>query len=185
MMKSILTLIGLLCGLVFCANAQTSPTSAHKIFVRIGPEVLFPVGTTAELNGISPGVSLQGAYQILPQLELTLSAMAVSVPPSKLYRELWEPWYATKFKNSLFFPVKAGGRYQVLPRLFVAAQAGASIPKDSFREVSFAYEAGLGTSFKCSGRSAFEIAAKYEAWALNAHSVTSFLGLRAAYSFGF
>jgi|GEM_PF-2377357 len=181
-MKPFFFFLFLMCGLLLSADAQLQD---KKYTVSLGPELLFPVGSTAEVNGISPAVSLRGSYRIMPQLHVTLSGAAVSVSAAKLFKELWEPWYQTSFKNSMFFPVKGGARYYFTERFYAAAEAGASIPKDAFRDVSFAYEAGIGTIFKLSERSAIDVAAKYEAWALNTKSVTSFAGFRAAYSFGF
>lgn len=181
-MKATLFSFLIIAGFCFSAAAQTSDS---KYTISLGPEYYLPVFKTAEVNAGSMAASLQGSYRFSSKLQATGSAGIVSVAVSKLYKELWEPWYATSYKNTIFFPVKGGLKYYITDRFYAAAEAGAAVAKETYSNTSFAYAGGIGSTLKISERSALDISAKYETWALNVNSTSTFLGLRAAYAFGF
>ncbi len=181
-MKQFLLSFSLLACLSFCAVAQQQDS---KIKLSVGGEYLIAVGNSAEYLGAGYGASLQGEYTILPKLNLTASAAYISLAASKLYKEIYEPWYGAKIPNSVYYPVKAGAKYYLHKNFYAAAEAGASITTEEGRETSFAYAGGIGGSFAISAKSSIDIGVRYETWALSINSKDTFVGVRAAYRFGF
>lgn len=181
-MKQTLSTLLFIAALLFSVTAKSQDT---KYSVSVGPEFLLPVGATAEVNGPSYGASLQATYQIMPKLQLTLSGAYTTITIAKLYKELWEPWYNVSFEDAVFYPVKGGARFFLVRQFYVAGEAGVSIPKGRAGDMSFAYTGGLGGAFNFSKKSALDVSARYETWALNVNSKSTFLGVRAAYAFRF
>lgn len=187
-MKKILLSFSLLAGLTFSTLAQQSALTLQqdpKIKVSIGGEYLYAIGNSAEYLNAGYGASIQGEYMVLPKFKVTASAAFVSLSPSKLYREIYEPWYGSKIPNSVYYPVKAGAKYYFLENFYAAAEAGATITTEENRTTSFVYVGGLGSSFEVSSKSSIDVGLRYETWALSAKSKDTFVGLRAAYCFGF
>ncbi len=181
-MKQFLLSFSLLTGIAFSAIAQQQDS---KIKVSVGGEYLIAAGGSAEYLGSGYGASLQGEYTILPKLNLTASAAYISLAASKLYKEIYEPWFGAKIPNSIYYPVKAGAKYYLHKNFYAAAEAGASITNEKNSETSFAYAGGIGGSFAISPKSSIDIGVRYETWALSVNSRDTFVGVRAAYRFGF
>jgi hypothetical protein len=180
-MKKILLMFSLLAGLTFTAIAQQQDS---KYKVSIGGEYLIPAGSTAEYNGNSIGASIQGEYKLLPKLSVTASAGYMQISYSKLFKEIWKPWLGD-LSASTFYPVKGGAKYFVLKNVYAMGEAGAAITTEKDRSTSFAYAGGLGTAINFSKKSSIDVSARYETWALSSSSKSTFIGIRAAYAFGF
>ncbi|RZK49362.1 MAG: hypothetical protein EOO99_06820 [Pedobacter sp.] len=157
-------------------NAQET-----KLALNFGPDALIPITQTAATNDLSLGGSLQVMYSLKPKLYITATAAYFKVKTAQLYKDLWEPWDYT-FSDPSFVPVKAGLRYDLFPKLFLAADAGASLPLDSTRSTSFAYSASLGTDLRLSNNLGIQLSVRYENWALNLNSYSNFIGVRAAFA---
>ncbi len=182
-MKKLVGSLALIIGLTFSVLAQDQ-TSKYK--VSLGGEFLYPVGEQVmEYYSNGYGASLQVEYKLTPKLNVTASGGYISLSLSKLYKEIYTPWNV-ELSNKIFYPVKAGLKYNFYKSFYAAAEGGASISKDkAVRETSFAYAAGVGTNFVISAKSSIDLGVRYESWALNANNSYSFAGLRAAYVFGF
>ncbi len=159
---------------------QTKAQS-HKLEINLGPESLIPIGETAGTNNLSYAGSLQVIYHFKPKFDFTLTGAYAVTKPAKLYKDLWEPWDYT-FKDGVFFPVKAGLKYNWKENLYFQADAGASLAKDSTRTTSFAYSIGLGTYIPLGEKSKLQLSAKYENWLLDIDSYSHFIGIRAAFA---
>ncbi|MES2418064.1 MAG: outer membrane beta-barrel protein [Bacteroidota bacterium] len=181
-MKKILLSFSLIIGLLFSAMAQKQDS---KYKISVGAEVLIPSGSAAEYNGTGYGASVQGEYKLLPNLSATLSGAYISLPYSKLYKEMVDPWLTSPLKNRVYYPVKGGAKYYFGKYFYGAAEAGASITTDVSSATSFAYAGGLGTSLSIAEKSNLDLGIRYETWALSTSSTVSFIGVRAAYAFGF
>ena len=181
-MKQLLLSLFLITGLFFSAAAQQQDV---KYKVSIGGEYLTAAGASAEYLGSGYGASIQGEYNLLPKLNVTVSAAYLSLGVAKLYKEIYEPWYETKFSNAVYYPVKAGAKYFFYKNFYAAAEGGASITKVEGKSTLFIYTGALGSTFKISPKSSLDLAVRYETWALSVNARDTFLGIRAAYAFGF
>lgn len=183
-MKKLLLSFALIVGLGLAANAQEQSV-VNK--VSIGAEFAFPTGGLAELYGFGYGASLQGEYNLLPNqlpnLNVTASVGYLELAYSKLYKGIWEPWMDTKIKNTIIYPVKAGAKYYFGKRYYGAAEVGAAITTEKGRATALSFAGGFGTSLAISAKSSVDVGARFEAWSMN--GTTGFIGLRAAYAFGF
>lgn len=181
-MKRILLSFSLIAGLIFSALAQQQDPNFK---VSVGGEFLYAVGDVTKFYDFGYGASLQGEYKLSPKLSATASGGYVILAVSKLYEAIYSPW-GVKFDNSTFYPVKGGLKYKFHPNFYAAGEAGAAISKNqAVRATSFAYAGGLGAAFPFSSKSSLDVGLRYEAWALSTKDVYSFVGLRAAYVFGF
>ncbi len=182
-MKKIVGSLALIIGLSFSALAQDE-TPKYK--VSLGGEFLYVIGNAVEFHNVGYGASLQGEYKLTPKLNVTASGGYISLGVSKLYKDIYSPWLTESIKNPILYPVKAGLKYNFHKKIYAAAEAGAAIaPSNAIRATSFAYAGGLGTNFEVSSKSSIDVGVRYEAWSLNANNTYSFVGLRAAYVFGF
>ncbi|SFG91154.1 outer membrane beta-barrel protein [Pedobacter insulae] len=180
-MKKILLSFSLIAGLTLSVFAQQQN---QKIKVGIGGEFLYALGSTAEFYNLGYGVSAQGEYLFSPKLSATLSGGYMVLTINKLFKEIYEEW-DVKIDSKTFYPVKAGLKYNLNKTFYAAAEAGASISKDkTARGNSFAYAGGLGSSFEVSSKASLDFGLRYEEWAVSAKDRLSFIGFRAAYSFG-
>lgn len=181
-MKHIILSLALIIGIFFSISAQEQ---ASKYNVSLGGEFLYTLGSAAEFYSAGYGASLQGEYKLLPKLSITASGGYISLSVSKLYKDIFTPWN-TELSSKIFYPVKAGLKYNFHKNFYAGAEAGAAISKDqNARANSLAYAGGLGTTFVISPKSSLDIGIRYEAWALSVNNTYSFGGLRAAYVFGF
>ncbi|RZK43015.1 MAG: hypothetical protein EOO90_05000 [Pedobacter sp.] len=179
-MKKLILSFALVTGLALSSFAQDS-----KYKLSLGGELLGAIGDATEFYSIGYGGSFQAEYKLNEKLNLTASGAYVMLSVSQRYKDIYSPW-GVEVENSTFYPVKAGLKYSVYKNIYLAGEAGASISKDKLvRETSFAYSGGVGTSLPISKRSALDLGLRYEAWSLNSSNTYSFVGLRAAYAFGF
>lgn len=180
-MKTFLLILVLITCSFVTVMAQTQSSAAvHK--VSIGAELAFPTGDLATSYGFGYGVSAQGEYNVLPNLNATISGGYLELAYSKLYKDLWQPWLDYKLKNTVVYPVKAGAKYYFGKRYYSAAEVGAAITSEEGRATALSFAGGFGTSIAISPKSSVDVGARYEVWSMN--GTTTFIGVRAAYSFG-
>ncbi|MEJ5996138.1 hypothetical protein WG904_17045 [Pedobacter sp. Du54] len=180
-MKYILSLF-FIAGLLLSANAQQLDS---KYKVSLGGELLSAFGSTAEFYGMGYGGSLQAEYSLSSKLNVTLSGGYVSVEVSKRYKDIFTPWGYVP-KNTVVYPAKAGLKYNFYKKYYAAAEGGMAISKDKgVRGNSFAYAGGVGTNFEISNKTSIDVGLRFEEWAVSSTDRLSFVGLRAAYVFGF
>ena len=180
-MKHIVSFI-LLAALFFSASAQEQDA---KVKVSLGGELMSAFGSTAEFYNIGYGASIQGEYALSPKLSATLSGGYIVQTLNKVYKEIYLPWTNT-LGDKTFYVAKAGAKYSFYKRYYAAAEGGVAISKDKVaRGNSFAYAAVVGTSFEISKKSSIDLGLRFEEWAVTSKDRLSFLGLRAAYVFGF
>ena len=182
-MKKLLGSLVLIISLSFSALAQDE---GPKYKVSLGGEFLYVIGNAVEFHNVGYGASLQGEYKLSPKLNVTASGGYISLGVSKLYNDIYSPWLNGSVKSPILYPVKAGLKYKFHKKIYAAAEAGAAIAEpNAVRGTSFAYAGGLGTNFEVSSKSSIDVGIRYEGWSLNTNNTYSFVGLRAAYVFGF
>ena len=87
------------------------------------------------------------------------------------------------------YPIKAGIKYY-FGKIYGAAEGGIAISLAKNRNSSFVFAGGVGTSFSVSQKSNIDVGIRYEGWSSYVESntktkISTFVGLRAAYAFGF
>ncbi|MVN21053.1 hypothetical protein [Mucilaginibacter arboris] len=92
-----------------------------------------------------------------------------------------------------YVPLKAGGKYYIIPLFYVEGEIGAAIGVQklspflitnntlSGRGTAFAYAPGVGVSIPLIGKSAIDAGVRYEGWSQNGQ--LGQLALRVAYKF--
>lgn len=176
-MKKFLLSIVLFAGLGLSANAQKEG-AVNKI--SIGAEFVYPLELLEASYKIGYGASVQGEYNVWSRLNLTASAGYLSLAFNDVNIAYLEK-VGLPTSNATFYPVKAGAKYYY-GKFYAAAEIGGTFSADK-AGTSLAYAGGLGTSFSIAPKSSLDFGLRYEEWNLNGRY--PFVGLRAAYSFGF
>lgn len=179
-MKKIFLSIVLFASLGLSANAQKEG-AVNKI--SIGAEYVYPLQKFEETfkTKMGYGISLQGEYNVLKNLNITGSVGLSSFVYTKEVKD-FEESLGMPTSNFLYYTGKLGAKYYYR-NFYATAEIGGAIAVDyGFQDV-LAYSGGLGTSFSVSPKSSLDFGVRYEEWNLNGRY--PFVGLRAAYSFGF
>jgi opacity protein-like surface antigen len=175
-MKKVLLSLLMVAGLGFAASAQTEG-AVQKL--SIGAEFGFPTKKGSK-NTLIAGGSLQYEHPVAKDLNLTGSAGYLSYMYTGDTKDALK---ALGFPTSLgFIPVKAGAKYYFGGNFYAAGELGAAFSTEKGGETSFAFAPALGASFSVADKSSLDFGVRYETWSNNGS--ISFLGLRAAYSFG-
>jgi hypothetical protein len=185
-MKKLILSFAIVIGLAFTANAQTEG-AVNKI--SIGGDFLYPAtGLLAESYNLGYGGSLAGEYNIYKKLNVTLSAGYLAMVYKQKVKDIYVEISPDITKNDVSYPVRAGAKYY-FGKIYGAADAGVAISLDNDRNSSFIFAGGFGTSYSVSPKSSIDVGVRYEGWSSYAEAntkttISSFVGLRAAYSFG-
>lgn len=179
-MKKFLLSIVLFAGLGLSATAQKEG-AVNKI--SIGPEFIYPLQNFEDTfkTKIGYGISVQGEYNILKNLNIT-GAVGLSSFAYKDEVKAFEESLGMPTSNFLYYTGKLGAKYYYR-NFYATAEIGGALAVDYGFENVLAYSGGLGTSFSVSPKSSLDFGVRYEEWNLNGRY--PFVGLRAAYSFGF
>lgn len=140
-----------------------------KLKFNLGLEEGIPVGYVSRYSSFVTGGSVQGAYTIVRDLDITLNA-------GYLY------FLAKNGEKGLsFVPVMAGLKFSFLPKFYLSGQLGASayVGNESDKELYLTYAQGIG--YKVSKY--IDVLAKYEGINTAVERNYSFAGLRIAYTF--
>lgn len=186
MKKLILSLV-IVIGLTFAAKGQ-SEGAVSKI--SIGGDFLYPsTGLMSDSYRLGFGGSLEGEYHVYKKLNITLSAGYLAMVYQQEVKDLWANTFPDSTKNDVSYPIKAGVKYY-FGKIYGAANAGVALSLDKDRNSSFIFAGSLGTSYSVSPKSSLDVGIRYEGWSSYAESntkttISTFFGIRAAYSFGF
>lgn len=141
-----------------------------KLSFNIGLDEGIPVNYVAKYSSFVTGGSVQAGYEVLKELNATLSVG---------YR-----YFVAKNGNTglSFIPVMAGLKYHFVPRFYLSGQLGSAVTvgKDTSKALYFIYNQGIG--YVVSDH--IDILLKYEGINTGVERTYSFAGLRIAYTFG-
>ncbi len=182
-MKKLILSFAIVIGLSFTANAQTEG-AVNKI--SIGGDFLYPTtGILSDSYNLGYGVSIEGEYHIWKKLNITLSASYLTMA----YKQEVIDAYVDGNTNDVYFPVKLGGKYY-FEKFYVSANSGVAVSFSNDRNSVFVYSAGVGKAFSVASKSNIDVGLTFRGWTSYISSIntkpstSSFVGLRAAYSFG-
>ena len=183
-MKKLILSFAIIIGIAFTTKAQKEG-AVNKI--SIGGDFLYPTtGILADSYNLGFGGSLEGEYNIYKKLNITLSAGYLSMA----YKQDVINFYPDGLKNDAYFPVKLGVKYY-FGKIYASANSGIAVSLSNDRNSVFIYSGGVGTAFSVSPKSNIDVGLSFRGWTSYISSIntkpstSSFIGLRAAYSFGF
>jgi hypothetical protein len=181
-MKKLILSFAVVIGLAFTAKAQTE-SAVNKI--SIGGDFLYPTtGLLADSYNLGYGASLEGEYHIWKKLNITLSASYLTMA----YKQEVIDAYPDGLDNDVYYPIKLGGKYY-FEKFYLSANSGIALSSDDRNSV-FIYSAGLGKAFSVAPKSNIDFGLTFRGWTSyissnnTKPSTSTFVGLRAAYSFG-
>jgi len=177
MKKTILTLV-LLTGLSSVLFAQSTYNRAK---LSIGAELALPVGDLGLISSLGYGASLKGELNVAESLNLTASAGFLSFGYKKEFKDLFKAAGISMGSMSAI-PLKAGAKYNFGQKFYAAAELGASFGLTEGGGTAFVYAPGAGIVLPLSSGKSVDIGVRYESWANQGNA--SFIGFRAAYTFG-
>jgi hypothetical protein len=182
-MKKLILSLAVVIGLAFTAKAQTEG-AVNKI--SIGGDFLYPTtGLLADSYNLGYGASLEGEYNIWRKLNITLSASYLKMA----YKQEVKDAYPEGISDDVYYPVNLGGKYY-FEKFYVSANSGIALSFDDGRNSVFIYSAGLGKAFSVAPKSNIDFGLTFRGWTSyissnnTKPSTSTFVGLRAAYSFG-
>ncbi len=185
-MKKLILSIAVILGLNFNADAQ-SEGAVNKL--NIGGDFLYPsTGILADSYNFGYGANIQGEYNILKKLNLTLSAGYLTMAYKQNVKDAYAETFPDSTNNDVSYPVRAGIKYY-FGKIYGTADGGVAISLDKDRNSSFILAGGIGSSFSVSRKSNIDVGVRYEGWSSYVEAntktkISTFIGLRAAYSFG-
>jgi hypothetical protein len=165
-MKRVILSITIVAIATLSANAQKESAESKDFKFSVGVNAGIPVGDIKPYSNFAIGGDLQGEYKVAENFAGTLSAGYLTFTG----------------KNGLgstnFIPVLVGGKYHFTDKVYGHAQLGVSFSTQSGGGSAFTYVPSIGYDVS----SNFDIALKYQAASKN-NFTTSYVGIRAAYSF--
>ncbi len=185
-MKKLILSIAIILGLNIAAKAQ-SEGAVNKL--SIGGDFLYPsTGLLADSYKFGYGANIQGEYHVLKKINLTLSAGYLTMAYLQKVKDAYAETFPDSTKNDVSYPVRAGIKYY-FGKIYGIADGGVAISLDKDRNSSFIFAGGLGRSFSVSQKSNIVVGFRYEGWSSYVESntktkISTFIGFRAAYSFG-
>lgn len=179
-----LTLSLAIMAIGFCATAQKSE---QPLKFSVGVEAGLPISSGfKDASSFGFGASAQGEYSAAEAVGVTLNAGFMAFPGKKVD----EGFGVTSKVKSTFIPVLAGAKIYFAEKFFAHAQLGMTFisqkvtlegegqtMSESANTSAFTYAPGFGVQ----ASENFEIELKYQSFSKGGTS--SFIGLRAAYSF--
>jgi len=177
-MKTKLVLLVVLFVVTLSVSAQNSTQSSGEKPFKIGAGAMIglPVGDLGDIASLAYGVDLLGEYALDPTFGLTLSLGYVDFALKSDYKNMLDE-LGLKAKMGMI-PVLVGGKYYFSDKLYGSAQIGISFSTQKDGGSAFTFAPGIG--YKISDN--FDLMLKYQS-ATKDGSSTSFLGLRAGFSF--
>ncbi len=155
-----------LVAIAFTANAQDKKGSDKSLKFSVGVTAGLPIGDASNFSSFAVGGDIMGEYAAAETVGITLSAGYLTFTGKN------------GAGSSSFIPVLAGGKFTFGEKFYGHAQVGMSFSTASGGGSAFTYAPGFG--YQVSEN--FDLGVKYQAMTKSG-STTSFVGLRAAYSF--
>lgn len=156
-------------AIAFSANAQKSKEEAgSKVKFSVGADLGIPVGNLSPFASFAYGGDLQVDYMASEKFCVNLSIGYLGFSSKSGVGTI-----------KGIIPILAGGRYWFSPKVYGSAQFGFSLATASGGGSAFTYAPGVG--FKVAEN--IDILAKYQSATKNGGE-TSYVGIRAAYTFG-
>lgn len=182
-MKKLILSFAIVIAFTFTVKAQTEG-AVNKI--NIGGDFLYPTtGLSADTYNYGFSASVEGEYNIWKKLNVTLSAGYLNMVYKKEIVDLYEGG----LDNDTYFPVNLGGKYY-FDKFYVSANAGSALSLNDGRNPAFIYSGGVGKAFSVAPKSNIDVGLTFRGWTSYISSVntkpstSTFVGFRAAYSFG-
>jgi hypothetical protein len=177
MKKVFLSLLAI--GALTHGAAAQSTNAVNKI--SVGADLAIPTGDLSLISSLGYGGSINGEFNVAGSLNLTGSVGYLSFAYKKDIKEFFEQSGA-KLDNQAGIPVKAGGKYYFGKFFYGAAELGASFSTGEDSATAFVYAPSVGVSYPLANKNAIDLGVRYESW--SNEGTSSFIGVRAAYSFG-
>lgn len=188
-MKKLLLLAVVSAATVFTTvSAQRKTTTISPLF-SVGLEVAAPMSDAKNLYSVGFGGSGKIEIPATQSFSITVTAGYTSFYLKDNVKNTLNA-FGIDAKPAGYIPVKAGGKYYIVPAFYVEGEIGASIGVQrspvgfntlTGHGTAFAYAPGIGTSLGLGGKSAIDIGARYEGWSQN--GTLDQLALRVAYKF--
>lgn len=172
-MKKVFLSLLALSAIGFNAVGQTAASTK----LSIGTDLAVPTGNFAILSGIGYGGSAKAEFNMGSSVWLTGSAGYLNFPYKKVWTDL-EQEYEIDMGSMSGIPLKVGAKYYFSDLIYGSAELGAAFTSGA---TALIYVPSVGLSVPL-GKQALDVDARYESWSNG--GTTSFLGIRAAYSFG-
>ena len=170
----------LLSVLIIVASGITasSQTGGNLQKLSIGVDYAIPFGTRSTYFGV--GGSFQYEYPVAKSLSLTATAGYLSMITTGGQKKNLESLGLRT--SSGVIPAKLGAKYYFGRHFYTTAEAGIAYFTGS-ETAQFTYAPGVGLSLPIKGKSSLDFGVRFDTWT-SKPSTSNFLGLRAAYSFG-
>jgi len=174
-MKKVILLLTVLCGLSISSFAQSSSSEGGKW--NIGLDAGLPLGSLKDLYSFSAGASIKYELPIATSTYVTLSAGYQRFFIKGEVKDALKEFGIDKSGVGII-PVKAGLKYYFNEGFFAEAQAGAAFSTEDGGSTSFVYAPGVGYTFT----SGFEAGVRYEGFSESGNN-SGMAALRLAFRF--
>ncbi|WP_379093147.1 hypothetical protein [Pedobacter sp. UC225_65] len=168
-MKKLLLSLALVAGLGLAAHAQTEG-AVKKI--SIGGEVGLPSQKWFR-DYMMVGASLQYEQPVAKSFNLTFLAGYTNMFDTE----------KNSSDNIDYIPLKAGGKYYFGGNFYGAGEIGIVFQTGNGPGPAFSFAPTLGAAFSIAEKTSLDFGLRYETW--SAQGSGSFVGLRAAFAFGY
>lgn len=155
---------------VLKVSAQKKSEEAGGLKFSVGLEAALPVGDLKTGYSFGIGGSVQADYKLAENFAVTLNAGYLNF--------IGKTVFGLKIPSTGLIPILAGGKYHFTESIYGSAQLGLTFSTEKNGGSAFTYAPGIGYNVSPN----FDLLLKYQASSKNG-STSSFLGLRAAYSF--
>lgn len=176
-MKKVFFSALMMLGIYSTTNAQV--VKVQKI--SLGTDFALPLGDSGDTHSFGYGASAMGEFKLIEKLNLTASAGYMHFSLKKDIRDLLK-YFGDDTKGSGAIPLKVGAKYYFLEKLYVGAEAGATISTDEEGGTAFTYAPAVGTNIRISEKYGLDIGLRFEGWSRNGIN-QNFIGLRTAFVF--
>jgi hypothetical protein len=193
-MKKLFLLAAISAATVFTTVSAQKRTTARSPLFSVGLDVSAPVGDAKNFYGFGFGGSGKIEIPATQSFSITVTAGYTSIYLKDNIKNTLHT-FGYDSKPAGYIPIKAGGKYYIVPEFYVEGEIGAAIGAQrsslgglpslgntlTGHGTAFAYAPGIGTSLALGGRSAIDIGARYEGWSQNGQLNQGVL--RVAYKF--
>ncbi|MFT3679770.1 MAG: outer membrane beta-barrel protein [Ferruginibacter sp.] len=173
-MKKVILSVAVFAIASLSATAQKEAASDKQLKFSVGVEAGLPIGDAKEGYSFGIGGSAQAEYAAAENVALTLNAGYITLLGKTIEEE--------KVPSLKLIPVLAGAKFFFNEKVYGHAQLGMTFASVKVAGISastsaFTYAPGIGVQ----AAENFDVELKYQAYSKG--GTTSFIGLRAAYTF--
>jgi hypothetical protein len=172
------------------AQTQTStPSATTSPKLGVGLDVGLPLGVGGLNNFYSIGFGGAGKLElpVSSSFNFTFTTGYMTYyTKDEVYaaRQAYSMLFNRKIsKNDGFIPVKAGGKYYLVPNFYAEAEVGVNFGVNNNSGNSFIYAPGFGLSYPVADGRDLDVGVRYEGWSQSGGN-NGQIALRLAYKFG-